>query len=140
MLSNESYMKRVINEVFPTVASCQGCPYYIVSTRIDWEARRNRKSYRFVRPGIPIYDACQSPDFFNITAEDNADSLEFLQRVRIRPYPRSGGHGCCLVIKRGGRVGSGGFEMCRRKKDPEKPTHRRRPVASRACKGTESRN
>lgn len=50
-------------------------------------------------------------EFFNDGAEDNLDLLEFLQRVRIRPYPRGGGHSVVLVdVEGGGRWRWGVFQ------------------------------
>lgn len=134
-------MKRVINEVFPTVVSCQSHPYCIVSSRIDWVARRNRGSYRFVRPGIPIYDSCQSLRFLQSwRLSIILTHLNFFNGFEYDPTPEVEAMVAVWVIKRGGREGSGGFEKCRRKKDPGNSQHRRGPVANRAYKGTESSN
>lgn len=52
------------------------------------------------------------------------NSLELLQRVRIRPYPGVGGHGNGVVVVRGGD--SGGFEMWRvQRKSPRSENEQR---------------
>lgn len=80
-------MKRVIREVLPTA---QAVSLKFIDC-LSWSFRRGfRNSYRSVRPRTPAYD--QSVILFSSDGKRDFNSLEFLQRVRIRPYPGGGGH------------------------------------------------